>query len=230
MTTMKSSKSRESRARAFLTGCDQNTEWMLEWFVKHYRKHNKTDLVFANFGVSAEMKEKLGFLGFDDIIEMPIQRGQGWFYKPKAMYQTCLMYDEVCWLDTDIHITGDMSTLFKYVEDGKLAMCEDRGWTKRRGEKWHNSGVVAMRGVPRILPAWEKECSNNPKVGDQEVLHEMVRVTPLEREINITTLPPRYNWLRLDILDGLDSNDKVAMHWTGHKGKLQIQKMMYNEQ
>lgn len=217
------------KPRAFLTGCDRNTEWMLEWFVKHYRKHNKTDLVFANFGVSEEMNAKLGMLGFAEILAMPMQRGQGWFYKPKAMFQTCQMYKEVCWIDTDIHIMGDMSPLFNHVEDGKLGMCEDRGWSKRRGEKWHNSGVVAMRGVPRILPQWERECSNNPRVGDQEVLHEMVRVTPLEREINISDVPCKYNWLRLDILDGLDTSDKVAMHWTGHKGKLQIKKIMYNE-
>lgn len=214
--------------RAFLTGCDSKTEWMLEWFVKHYRKHNNTPMIFANFGVSDDMRSKLGMFGFAEIMDMPEQVGKGWFYKPRAMLNAAKLADEVCWLDTDIHIQGDMSDIFRYVENNKLCMCEDRGWSVRFKEKWHNSGVVAFRGVPNILREWEKECSNRPKQGDQEVLHEMVRHIPLQREINISDAPCKFNWLRLDILDGRDG-PKVAMHWTGHKGKLHIQKMMYND-
>ena len=41
--------------RAFLTGCDETTEWMLPWFVENYKKHNDTPIVFANFGISDDM-------------------------------------------------------------------------------------------------------------------------------------------------------------------------------
>ena len=39
---------------AFLTGCDEITEWMLPWFLENYSKHNNTPLIFANFGVSKD--------------------------------------------------------------------------------------------------------------------------------------------------------------------------------
>jgi len=216
-------------SRAFLTGCDKNTEWMLEWFVKHYKKHNDTPIIFANFGVSNEKLAELNMYGFYAIIDMPIQKGQGWFYKPKAMLEAAELSEEVCWVDTDIHTLGDMSGIFDYVEDNKLCMVEDKPWSARRGEKWHNSGVVAFRGVPDILRKWEKECSNKPQVGDQEVLHEMMRITPMMRMMHISDAPNKYNWLRIQLMDGQDSPNKVAMHWTGPKGKLQIQKIMYNE-
>lgn len=215
--------------RAFLTGCDKNTEWMLDWFVKNYKKHNDTPLIFANFGVSEQKQSELALYGFADIIDMPVQKGKGWFYKPRAMIEASKLSNEVCWLDTDIHILGDMSGIFDYVENNKLCMVEDKPWSARRGEKWHNSGVVAFRGVPDILALWEKESSNNPSVGDQEILHEMVRSTPMERMMNISDAPNKYNWLRLQIMDGQDSPNKLAMHWTGPKGKLQIQRLMYNE-
>jgi hypothetical protein len=202
---------------------------MLEWFVKNYKKHNDTDLIFADFGVSPEMKSRLGMFGFVHIIEMTDQVGKGWFYKPKAMLEASALAYEVCWLDTDIHILGDMSGIFKYVEDNKLCMVEDKPWSARRGEKWHNSGVVAFRGKPAILREWETKCSNTPKVGDQEILHEMVRGSELQRMRYISDAPNKYNWLRIQLLDGQDSPNKVAMHWTGPKGKLQIQKIMYNE-
>lgn len=36
----------------FLTGCDKNTEWMLQWWYHEYSKYNTTPVIFANFGVS----------------------------------------------------------------------------------------------------------------------------------------------------------------------------------
>ena len=222
---MKSSK----LTNAFLTGCDSNTEWMLSWFVKHYKKHNTTPIIFADFGISKEMKAMLPQLGFDHIITMS-GNNKGWFYKPSSMIKANEYATNVCWIDTDIHILNDMSSVFKYIETEKLAMCEDRGWSKRGGEKWHNSGVVAFRNVPRILEEWALNCSLNAARGDQEVLHGMINESPLTRLKYITDLPHVYNWLRLDLIDGLDSSAKLAMHWTGQKGKLQIKKMMYNEQ
>ena len=42
--------------KVFLTGCDNNTEWQLPWFVHNYRKHNTTPLVLADFGMSKEAR------------------------------------------------------------------------------------------------------------------------------------------------------------------------------
>ena len=220
---------KSSKSRVFFTGCDRNTEWQLEWFVKHFTKHNQTPLIFVDFGVSKEMRRQPFFSKFLQVYTAPKTQAGGWFHKPATMKMIGEMYDEACWLDTDIHILGDMSSLFDHIEDNKLCMVEDQPWSARRGETWHNSGVVAFRGVPDILKTWAKECALFPKTGDQEVLHEIVKETPLKRISNITSAPNKYNWLRLQILDGQDSQYKLAMHWTGEKGNMQIRKLMYNE-
>jgi len=201
---------------------------MLEWFLKNYLKHNDTPIVFCDFGVSEEMRSWIYQVSeFADIIDPPKIRGGGWFYKPFALLASPCK--ETCWLDTDIEVLGDLSGVFNHVEDTKLGMVEDRPWSKRRGEKWHNSGVVAIRGKPPILHKWADECRRSPRIGDQEILHELVRISPMARLMHISDLPNIYNWLRIQIDDGEDSPKKVCMHWTGQKGKNYIKKVMYNE-
>lgn len=214
--------------RCFLTGCDSKTEWQLEWFVKNYKAHTGTPLVFADFGVSDSMRGMLPLLGFDNIIVVEKQQSKGWFYKPAAIQQATQYYDEVFWIDTDIHVQGDMSPVFDYLEDNKLCMCEDRGWSARRGEKWHNSGLVGVRDNPKILQDWINNCRSAKQVGDQEVLHEMVRESPMQRLMAISDCPTKYNYLRLDLIDGR-GGEIVGMHWTGFKGNLQIEKLIYND-
>ena len=217
----------QSNKRCFITGCDANTEWQLEWFLKNYLKHNDTPIVFADFGVSEEMRSWIHQVSeFSEIIEIPKQRVGGWFYKPTALLASPCV--ETCWIDTDIEVLGDMSGVFNYLEDNKIGMVEDKPWSKRRGEKWHNSGVVAIRGKPAMLHKWANECRGRPKVGDQEVLHDIVNLNPLMRLTHITDLPNIYNWLRIQTIDGEDSNKKLAMHWTGQKGNDVIRKKMYN--
>lgn len=214
--------------RCFLTGCDYKTEWMLPWFLKNYFKHNKTPIVFANFGVSDATRAWIYQVsGVHDMFEVNKQTSTGWFYKPQAMQSA--RYKEICWLDTDIEILGDMSSIFNYVEDNKLCMVEDKPWSKLFNEKWHNSGVVAMREKPAILNDWINACRKAKQRGDQEVLHEILRQSPMKRLTHIVDLPNKYNWLRLQIEKGEDSRDKIAMHWTGNKGKDHIRKLIYND-
>ena len=213
--------------RAFITGCDINTEWQLEWFLKNYRKHNETPIIFCNFGISPDMLAwVMTQSDFCHIYEIPKQSKSGWFYKPAALLHSPAK--ETVWLDTDMQILGDVSGAFDYIEDEKLAMVEDKPWSKRRGETWHNSGTVGIRNKPQILKDWYANTQKSTQVGDQEVLHEMVKKDALTRMRYITDLPNKYNWLRIQLLDGQDSRDKLVMHWTGHKGKLEIRKQMYN--
>ena len=103
-------------------------------------------------------------------------------------------------------------------------MAEDKPWTKRRQEIWHNSGVVGFRYKPQILRAWLEQVKTLPIVGDQEVLHSMLN--PITRMTYIEDLPQQYNCLRLEIEDGIDIPNKKIIHWTGQIGKDHIRSLM----
>lgn len=210
--------------KVFLTGCDAKTEWMLGWFVHNYRKFNKTPLVFADFGVGEEARNVVAS-GCDSIIDMRQFKEQGWFKKPQAMIEASKLANKVCWIDTDCHVLANLTHVFDLIQPNKLAMVEDKPWSKRRGETWHNSGVVAFESRPPILDTWAAAIRRNPAVGDQEVLHELVK-GGLNRQIHISDLPQEYNWLRLMLVDGQDSPRKKVMHWTGAKGKEHIRGLM----
>lgn len=213
----------------FLTGCDQSMEWMLPWFISNYRQHTKIPLVFANFGVSEHAENVLAsFCGA--VIDMTNTREKGWLKKPQAMIEASKLSNKVCWVDTDCHILKDVSGIFNLIQPNRLAMVEDKPWSKRRGETWHNTGVVAFENQPQILKIWIDQIKRYPAaVGDQEVLHVLLK-EGLNRQIHTTTLPDEYNWLRLMVQDGLDSKHKKIMHWTGPKGKQTIKEMIDNDQ
>lgn len=211
--------------RCFLTGCDSNTEWMLPWFLDNYRKTNLTPIVFCDFGVSEKML-KWCERNFDDIVYYEtFERytheiyGPRWLLKPLAMIETDA--HKKVWIDTDCEVLGNISGIFDCLIEHKLSMVQDHPWSKRRGSTWHNSGVVGMIGNPKILFDWQMECRVKSKeiTGDQEVLHGMMEDNPMKRWTYINDLPNKYNWLRIQLIDGEDSPDKLVMHWTGAKGK-----------
>jgi len=41
--------------KAFMTGSDQTTEWMLPWMLDNYQKHNTTPITVVDFGMSDKM-------------------------------------------------------------------------------------------------------------------------------------------------------------------------------
>lgn len=194
-----------SYSNLFITAYDKSNEWMLEWFLSNFTKHNNTPILPYDF----------------DTFKTPVDSSKNWFKKPFAMIDAAKQTDKVCWIDLDCHVQGSIDDIFDYIEPNKLAMVEDLPWSNRRGERWHNSGVVAFQGRPMILDTWAAQVSLSPEVGDQEVLHSIVR-HDMKRLINITDLPRRYNTLRLDVIDNTVPSDMKVMHWTGAKGKEKI--------
>jgi len=214
--------------RAFLIGCDENTEWMLKWFLKNYKFHgNETKFVFGDFGVSKRTATMIDnnslFLGR---MEMERKPEKTWFLKPETMWFAPVK--ECIWLDIDIEIRGNIDGLFDLLEKGKLNMVPDHPWTKRRGEQWHNSGVVGFIDKPKILKDWALKTANgnHGQVGDQEVLHSMLN--PITRIGAINDLPHQYNVLRLDVEHDDYKGPIKMMHWTGAKGKDRIKEMIGN--
>lgn len=214
--------------RCFLTGCDSNTEWMLPWFLGNYRKHNDTPIVVADFGMTTEARN-CARENSDFVFPLfPSEQHSGWMLKPEAMVHSPA--EETCWIDTDCEVLGDISGIFDHIVPLKLTMVEDRPWSKRSGQKWHNSGVVAFKGKPRVLLDWSRMCQEKADIrGDQEVLHWMMGGDLMRRMSFIEDLPHKYNTLRLDVVDGIDVKNKLVMHHTGQKGKQRIKELMQNE-
>ena len=209
----------------FVTGCDESNEWMLPWFMSNYKKYNNYPIAFADFGVSKEFKNYVDE-NFEKVIDMTDVPDKGWFKKPKSMIRAAKFSSNTCWIDTDFEILDNIETLFDWIEPNRLAMVEDKPWTKRRpdmrGLLYYNSGIVAFNGDPQILHQWAYNVEKNPQQGDQETLHAMME-SPLSQRVYITDLPNEYNWLRLQLEhDNQDSNRKKAIHWTGTKGKEKI--------
>lgn len=213
--------------KVFLTGCDKNTEWMLNWWIIEYLKHNNTPIVFADFGISKNMLSSVKH-AFDHIITLKPHKSKAWFLKPESMLKASKLAKKVCWIDTDCHVLDNISGVFDHTEPNKLTMVEDKPWSERRGSKWHNSGVVAFEGSPPILKHWMDTIRMHPEEGDQEVLHMMMEDDPLRRYTYIKDLPNEYNWLRIQIKDGIDNPKKKIMHWTGYVGKKHIEELIEN--
>ena len=209
--------------KAFITGCDENCEWQLPWFLKNYFEFNDTPLIFMNFGCSDKVIPLLESYNVE-IVSVP-SNVTGWFKKPRAIWNATELAEVVCWLDTDCQVMDDISSIFNHFEQCVIGMVEDRPWTKRRGTNgaWHNSGVVLTnRNV--VLKDWMEACESDPKQGDQEVLY--YSMSPIQRLGKIKSLPHKFNTLRLDYIDGVDVKDPLIIHHTGAKGNQVIKEMM----
>ena len=206
---------------AVLVGCDLNHEWMIEWWFENYKKHNNLPVIFADFGLSPE-GFRLAKSYSKHVIPMTNIQEKGWFKKPKAML--ACPSNKTLWIDMDAEVKGSVKEVFKMLEPGKLAMVEDHPWKKRRGELWHNSGVVGFIGKPQILKDWARCVEIRPEIGDQEVLHGMLN--PITKITYIKDLPHRFNVLRIDVDDDNVPENPVIMHWTGSKGKDIIRSQM----
>lgn len=209
--------------KAFLTGCDSTQEWMLDWFLDNFKKHNDTPILFANFGVSSSTLSKLKRQKrFHAIMDLTKTDEKGWFNKPVSMLN-CPSTKTV-WLDTDCEVLSNLDGIFERLVHSKLSMVEDIPWSKRRKETWYNSGVVGFVDKPEILKRWKNEVRLNPKVGDQEVLHGML--DQLQKLMYINPLPKEYNVMRIQHMDKTVPKKPFIYHWTGRKGKIIIEKRM----
>ena len=205
-----------------LTGCNAKTEWQLDWFMDNYlQKNSGIPIVLCDFGMTKQKKEQIkGY--FSGIMDLTENRLDGWFKKPIAMFNSPAK--KTLWLDTDCEVKSYLKPLFNMIVSNKLNMVEDKPWTKRRGEIWHNSGVVGFIGRPQILHSWCNAVTKAPEDGDQEVLHSLLN--PITRMTHINDLPFEWNVMRLATdYDNYKGPIKIQHH-TGPKGKDKIKGLM----
>ncbi len=222
-----------------IVGCDQKQEWMLPWWLSHFRTHNDLPVAFIDFGMTSHAKAWCEGHGTLISLEAPqgfvypkahiskelaeswekkygshlwSARGQ-WFYKPFALLQT--PFKETIWLDLDCETLGPVGHLFqKLHRHSRMALaCDNTGPFEEVG---YNSGVIVYDVKSPLLIHWALSCvrKNNQFLGDQEVLTHLIH----EGHIEVAELPDKYNWV---VKNGINP-EAIVLHWSGSWGKQAI--------
>ncbi len=118
-----------------IVGCDQQQEWMLPWWWKHYSTHNNLPVVFIDFGLSPQASQwcqlrgkvipllfspplkSRAELNLETVARWETAFGtnfwkarSSWFKKPLALLHT--PFEKTLWLDVDCEVKSDLSSLF----------------------------------------------------------------------------------------------------------------------
>jgi hypothetical protein len=229
--------------KGVLVGCDQNQEWMLEWWWSHYSEHNCYPVAFVDFGMSPEAKKRCQNKGHWIALDAPrnfvfpksliaqelieewekiygkeLWKGrEKWFYKPFALQET--PFDETIWVDLDCEIKGPLAPLFQKIHThSKMALARDH----HSDEEVYNSGVIAYHKTSPLLALWTELCyrHNDRFLGDQDALTHLIH----QEHIEVAELPSKYNWV---IRDGINF-EAIILHWAGKWGKDVIRRQCLN--
>lgn len=220
-----------------LVGCDQQQEWLLPWWWKHYSKYNSYPVAFFNFGMSetasAWCREKgqyIDLLNKSDFLKPVSAENQelweatlgeriwsfraSWFKKPLACLHSPFALS--CWIDLDCEIRGPLSFLFDSLgTKTEIALVKNpvtgRTWNFPN-EITYNSGVIVFRQGAKIIQRWAEAAlkRNHQFMGDQDVLSREIYL----HEPFLFELPEIYNWCnwgsRLE-----PSRETVILHYVG---------------
>jgi len=123
-------------SQGVLAGCDQNQEWLLPWWWKHYSAHNDYPVAFVDFGLSEEARAWCLHRGRVITLRPTRARIAGknqippskqalwenhfgkkiwsrrriWFKKPFALLQSPFPF--TLWLDLDCQVRKNLEPLF----------------------------------------------------------------------------------------------------------------------
>ena len=209
--------------KTFLTGADYNLQDLLPWWVGCVRKHNPDiHITIADFGLTDSAKDWVKH-NVNHVIVYERHPELAWFYKPQTMIDC--PYEYTCWLDLDCEMLAPVPEIFDFPTEDQMALTQDvvrANPDHDKGVFWWAVGVNVVKGKPQILKDWARTTTNNKDLrGDQEVLHKMIQVNPQFNDY-IVKMPLEYQWLRIDLLNGRDSENKKIVHWTGPDGKKYI--------
>ena len=209
--------------KTFLTGADYNLQDLIPWWVGCVRKHNPDiHITIADFGLTDSAKDWVKH-NVNHVIVYERHPELAWFYKPQSMIDC--PYEYTCWLDLDCEMLAPVPEIFDFPTEDQMALTQDvvrANPDHDKGVFWWAVGVNVVKGKPQILKDWARNTTNNKDLrGDQEVLHKMIQVNPQLNDY-IVKMTLEYQWLRIDLLNGRDSENKKIVHWTGPDGKKYI--------
>ena len=206
--------------RCFLTGCDSNFEWMLPWCISNIQKHMPNiPVVVADFGLSQQGIKNAVENGAEILTGFWKPERKSWFLKPEAVLLS--PYEKTCWIDIDCEVVAPCPEIFDYAVTEMLALTPDH-WAKKRKRAYWATGVIVVKNKPMILKEWATQCRKEKTRGDQEALYSIIG----NSKDRVNAMPMEYQWLRLDLKYGVDSNSKKIIHWTGPIGKRHIRTLI----
>ena len=219
--------------KTFITGVDENHEWMLKWWYRNITKHNPdVHITICDFGMSQKVRT-WAYQNADHFIEYTKHPKNAWYLKTQVLLDS--KYEYTCWIDVDCEVLTNIQDVFNYAQPGKIGLTEDWGRKFHQPQRiWWATGFNLIKGYSDLLNDWHSICKQAKVRGDQEALHELVMNNPV-RSKEVIELPQEYQWLRISLQlakqgrKGYDSPNKKVIHWTGPLGKEHIKKELMNE-
>lgn len=233
--------------KGIIVACDQDQEWLLDWWWGHYSLFNSYPVAFIDFGLSEKGKKWCAAKGevvfYPDIFEekeknpIPSKKkelweqlyGKGiWNFRPKFLKKpkACRLspFLQSIWIDLDCRVLGDVTPLFTLLQlDIEIALQKSPPDYQR------------MRQEMGLLQLGEYHFSSGVIAyhRDAPVIEKWVELArqseefpadeeALSRAIFLTSprlleLPEIYNWS----WKNPPNKDAVMVHYHG-KGKLQL--------
>ncbi len=205
--------------KTVITAVDEKYEWLLEWWFDNVR-HNNPDLpiTIADWGMSVNMVE-WAMDNADTYIPLNRHEKHPWFHTVQLVIDS--KYEYSAWIDGDCEVVGDISKMFDYADDEKIALT----WDVCHEPEWFAAGVIVAKNDGNdLLRAWSDLCIAGTERGPQEALAALLKNEP-DYEIGyIKLMPLDYQWLRKSLEREHDSPTKKIIHWTGPLGKDIIRK------
>jgi len=186
---------------AVLTGCDEEQEWMLEWWYDNYIKNSYNyPLYFCDFGMSNKARDWC--LDRGEVIELDpsIKYEKVWFKKPFFFLEA--RAKKLLWIDLDCQVQQNLQPLIDGYGNKKIALALDRNYMFGRpdifkpGEIMYQNGVIAVSHGDPVVENW---CEYTPKHhgehrGDNELLVRMM----FEKRYQPEVIPEEHHWVRVD--------------------------------
>lgn len=205
-----------------LTGCDDQTEWMLPWWLAGLRRHEPNlPVAVVDFGMSETMRT---WVQAQAVLVNLKACLPGWLNKPSALCRS--PWRRTLWLDTDAEVVDVFSDVFaEPAGPHGLAAAEDGHNPADVGENARdnvNTGALLVEHGSAAVQTWARAILEKPDAyrGDQEFLNALRQAGTAATD----PLPKRYNWLRLDGEPPAGFQPRIR-HWTGPQGKELIRRV-----
>src|SRR5579862_1562402 len=234
------------KEKGILVACDQEQEWLLEWWWERYCAENFFPVTFVDLGMTEAAQQWCSTHGErispsldasfvkpkEDISLELAQQWEGfygptlwtarphWFKKPFVCLHS--PYQKTLWMDLDCEILRPIGDLFVHCNsDAPLALVREyktEHLPYLNEDVRYNGGVILFwHGCP-IISHW----ANNAMLRNADFWSDDALLSALIYELQhpVIELSLLYNWR---LAQGIDVN-AIIHHWVGSAGKAYIKK------